>query len=101
MPLASPESCPVVRSSHARLNRVKAGSQVPDDEVRKLLGLDGDSSYRWIERRALPTHRIGRLWKFKLTEVDDWVRTRGGGADEVGEKNLDAQSAHDPRSHDP
>lgn len=25
----------------------------------------------------MPVHKVGRLWKFKLAEVDDWVR--GGG----------------------
>jgi hypothetical protein len=25
---------------------------------------------------------MGRLWKFKLSEVDEWVRARGTGADE-------------------
>jgi len=23
---------------------------------------------------TLPAHKIGRLWKFKLSVVDDWVR---------------------------
>ena len=36
-----------------------------------------DSVYRWIETRRLPAHKIGRLWKFKLSEVDGWVRKRG------------------------
>lgn len=26
----------------------------------------------------LPAHRVGRLWKFKLEEVDEWVRAGGG-----------------------
>lgn len=37
---------------------------------------------------ALPAHRDGQLWKFKVSEVDDWVRA--GGADEAereGEKD--------------
>jgi excisionase family DNA binding protein len=50
------------------------------DEVAKHLGVAKDSIYRWIERRGLPAHKIGRLWKFKLTEVDEWVRR--GSADE-------------------
>lgn len=49
------------------------------EEVAKHLGVAKDSIYRWIDRRGLPAHRIGRLWKFKVSEVDDWVRT--GGAD--------------------
>jgi excisionase family DNA binding protein len=44
------------------------------------LGVAKDSVYRWIEVRRLPAHRIGRLWKFKLSEVDEWVRE--GGANE-------------------
>jgi excisionase family DNA binding protein len=38
-----------------------------------------DSVYRWIETRSLPAHKIGRLWKFKLSEVDEWVRAGGAG----------------------
>jgi excisionase family DNA binding protein len=44
------------------------------EDVAKHLGVVKDSIYRWIEHRGLPAHRIGRLWKFKLSEVDDWVR---------------------------
>jgi excisionase family DNA binding protein len=47
------------------------------EEVAKHLGVAKDSIYRWIDRRGLPAHRIGRLWKFKVSEVDDWVRTGG------------------------
>lgn len=54
------------------------------DDVARHLGVAKDSIYRWIDRRGLPAHRIGRLWKFKISEVDDWVRA--GGADaETGE----------------
>lgn len=50
------------------------------DELAKHLGVVKDSIYRWIEGRGLPAHKIGRLWKFKLSEVDQWVRD-GRGAD--------------------
>lgn len=53
------------------------------DEVAKHLGVAQDSIYRWIEGRGLPAHKIGRFWKFKLSEVDAWVHA--GGA-EGGEK---------------
>jgi excisionase family DNA binding protein len=49
------------------------------DAIARHLGVARDSIYRWIERRRLPAHRIGRLWKFKISEVDEWVRA--GGAD--------------------
>jgi excisionase family DNA binding protein len=51
------------------------------EDVAKHLGVAKDSVYRWIEARKLPAQRIGRLWKFKLSEVDEWVRV--GGTQEV------------------
>ena len=60
-------------------------SWVSVDQVAQHLDVAKDSVYRWIERRSLPAHRIGRLWKFKLSEIDDWVRARGKGPDAEGE----------------
>jgi excisionase family DNA binding protein len=53
------------------------------DQIAEHLGVTHDSIYRWIDRKGLPAHRVGRLWKFRLSEVDDWVRA-GGTGDEAG-----------------
>lgn len=47
------------------------------EDVAQHLGVAKDSIYRWIDHRGLPAHKIGRLWKFKLSEVDVWVRAGG------------------------
>ena len=52
---------------------------VPVDDIAAHLGVAKDSIYRWIDKRNLPAHRVGRLWKFKISEVDKWIR-RGGAA---------------------
>lgn len=44
------------------------------DEVVTHLKVTKDSVYRWIESRALPARKVGRHWRFKLSEVDQWVR---------------------------
>ena len=44
------------------------------DEIAAHMGVNPDTVYKWIERRKLPAHKMGRLWKFKATEVDEWVR---------------------------
>src|SRR5437016_5285706 len=49
------------------------------EDAAQHLGVARDSIYRWIEAKGLPAHKIGRLWKFKLSEVDQWVRTGGAG----------------------
>lgn len=56
------------------------------DEIARHLGVAKDSIYRWIDRRRLPAHRIGRLWKFKISEVDDWVRAGGADSNQSGGK---------------
>jgi len=49
-------------------------------EVARHLGVVNDTVYRWRESKGLPAHKVGRLWKFQLSEVDEWGRA--GGADE-------------------
>ncbi len=51
------------------------------DAVAKHLGIAKDTVYRWIDARGLPAHRVGRLWKFKLSDIDEWVRA--GGAEDA------------------
>lgn len=48
------------------------------DEVAAHLSVNKDSIYRWIERHRFPAHRAGRLFRFKLSEVDEWVKKGGG-----------------------
>lgn len=43
------------------------------------LGASNDTVYKWIDKNAMPTHRFGRLWKFKTDEVDAWI-IEGGAA---------------------
>jgi excisionase family DNA binding protein len=50
------------------------------EDVAKHLGVNKDSVYRWIDKMGLPAHRVGRLFRFKLSEVDEWVRA-GGASD--------------------
>ena len=56
------------------------------DQIAEHLGVKRDSIYRWIDRRGLPAHRVGRLWKFKASEVDEWVRA--GGASEQSQRTV-------------
>lgn len=50
------------------------------EEICKYLGVSNDTVYKWIDKHNMPAHRMGRLWKFKKDEVDEWVKA--GGADQ-------------------
>ena len=54
------------------------------DEIAKHLGVSKDTVYAWRTKRGMPGHKVGRLWKFKVSEVDVWVRS--GGASELAEQ---------------
>lgn len=47
------------------------------DVISEHLGVTKDSIYTWIAKRGMPAHRVGRLWKFQVSEVDAWVRRAG------------------------
>ena len=45
-------------------------------EIMEYLGVSRDTVLDWIERREMPAAKIGRLWKFKISEVDEWMMTK-------------------------
>ena len=45
------------------------------EEAAEYLGVTKDTIRNWIKKTDIPAHKIGRLWKFKLTEVDEWVKS--------------------------
>jgi len=49
------------------------------DEIAAYLGIKQDTVYKWIAKKQMPAHRLGRLWKFKKEEVDKWVKSGGAG----------------------
>ena len=52
-------------------NAMNAEPWVTAIDVARHLGVVKDTVYRWRERKGLPAHKIGRLWKFQLTEADE------------------------------
>jgi excisionase family DNA binding protein len=50
------------------------------EEIAEHLGVSKDTIYRWISTKQMPAHKVGKLWKFKISEIDEWV-TKGEAAD--------------------
>ena len=58
------------------------------DEIALYLGVKRDTVYKWIDRKQMPAHKVGRLWKFRKEEIDEWVR--GGGSAKSSKSGVSA-----------
>ena len=45
------------------------------EEIALHLDVNKDTIRNWIKKIDIPAHRVGRQWKFKLSEIDEWVRS--------------------------
>ena len=61
------------------------------EQIAAHLGVTKDSVYRWIDKKGLPAHRMGRLWKFKISQVDAWVEAGGAARSSRSSDSEDGQ----------
>ena len=61
------------------MNEVASDRWLSVDEIAEYLGIKRDTVYKWIERKKMPAHKVGSLWKFKRDEIETWVRTGEAG----------------------
>lgn len=46
------------------------------DEAAEYLGIKTVTLRNWIKKdEHIPAHKIGKLWKFKRSELDAWVES--------------------------
>lgn len=46
------------------------------DEAAEYLGIKSVTLRKWLKTKPeLPRYQIGKLWKFKKTELDAWVNS--------------------------
>jgi len=57
---------------------------VDDKKLEKWIGIEEAAAYlgvttvtirNWIRKGNIPAHKIGKLWKFKPSELDKWVNS--------------------------
>ncbi len=51
-------------------------------EIAAHLGVNRDTIYKWVDRKKMPGHKVGRLRKFLVSEVDAWVKTGTAGKED-------------------
>ncbi|MDC7106899.1 helix-turn-helix domain-containing protein [Corynebacterium striatum] len=51
-------------------------------DVQEHIGARRETITQWIGKQNMPAYKVGRQWKFKLSEIDEWVRSGGAADDE-------------------
>jgi len=45
------------------------------DDIAAYLGIKRETLYKWLAKKDMPAHKVGRLWKFRIEEIDQWVKS--------------------------
>lgn len=54
-------------------------------ELADYLGVCKDTIYTWLSDKNMPAIKAGRLWKFKISVVENWL-ANGGASSAAAEK---------------
>ena len=45
------------------------------NEIAVYLGVTKDTIRNLLKKNKIPAHKIGRQWRFRKSEVDDWINS--------------------------
>lgn len=53
----------------------KIDNYISLEEIAEYLGVKAATARTWIKTKDMPAHKVGKLWKFKRSEIDEWVNS--------------------------
>ena len=57
------------------------------EDVAEYLSITEDTARTWLKEGRLPAYKVGKRYKFKLSDIDEWVRS--GRINEVEDFNAE------------
>ena len=55
-------------------NNLMDDNYISIDDAAAYLGIKTVTLRNWIKKKPdIPAHRVGKLWKFKRSEFDEWI----------------------------
>ena len=57
------------------LNKEIVDNWIGIEDAANYLGVTKDTVRNWIKKTDIPAHKIGKLWKFKMSELDNWIKS--------------------------
>jgi excisionase family DNA binding protein len=59
------------------------------EEISKHIGCSKDTIRSWVKKDTIPFHKVGRLYKFRVSEVDAWIES--GASADADKNNLEVK----------
>lgn len=50
-------------------------------ELCEYLKVSRETVFNWINKKNMPAHKAGRLWRFDASEIDAWIKSGGAAED--------------------
>lgn len=45
------------------------------NEACEYMGVTRQTILNWISQKGFPAVKVGKLWRFKINKIDEWVRS--------------------------
>ena len=45
------------------------------EEIAQYIGCSKDTIRTWIKMKTIPIYKVGRQYKFKVSEIDAWIQS--------------------------
>ena len=59
-----------------KMKEIKDDKYISLEDAAEYLNIQPVTLRKWIRTKDnIPAHQIGRLWKFKRSELDEWVKS--------------------------
>ena len=66
------------------------------DEVAKYLRVSERTVYDWAQKGEIPSGKIGTVWRFKKSDIEQWVNSRLSGSQKQGFVTVQVESIVSP-----
>ena len=57
------------------------------EDVADYLRITQDTARTWAREGRIPAYKVGKRYKFKISEVDEWVRNNGSTSEKEAEQD--------------
>lgn len=57
------------------MNDANVDNYISLEEAAEYLNIKPVTLRNWIKKTNIPTRKIGKQWKFKRSELDEWVNS--------------------------